>query len=402
MKFNYKARTKEGKLETGVIDASSKESAALLLQKYNVFVTFLKEKVTKESFFKKIKFEAKASKKDLAIFSRQLAVMLESRVPVVQSLSSLAGQTKKNNFKKTILEVSSLVEEGVSLSEAFAHFPKTFDNFYVNLIKSGEVSGKISGALYYISDHLEREHDIISQVRQAMVYPAFTVSILFIVINIIIIFLLPKIEELIKESSSNPPPFTVLTLNFYKFLESFWWVMILILFLFVIFIIFYFRTKKGKKVYDRLSLKVPFLGDILRKVYLTRFCGNVSTLLVAGISINKALQITEDTVNNSVYKEIIGKIGKEVSEGEKISFVLVQYQDYFPSFVIQMIKVGEETGKLDRTLMEVVNFYQKEIKRAIDLALSLLEPMLIIFLGIIVALLAISVFAPLYGALGTI
>jgi len=402
LKFNYQARTREGKIETGIIEASSHEVAVVLLQKYNIFVTSLKEESKTKDFFKNIKFETKVSVKDLAIFSRQLAVMLESRVSVIQSLQSLAIQTNKINFKKIILEISSLVEDGIPLSEAFAHFPKIFDNFYVNLIKSGEMSGKISGALYYISDHLEREHEIASQVRQAMIYPIFTVSVLFITVNIIIIFLIPKIEELIKESNSNPPPFTVITLNFYKFLENFWWAIMFFLFLFAILIFFYFKTKKGKKIYNRLSLKVPFLGDILRNVFLTRFCGNISTLMSSGISINRALKITGDTADSIVYKEIIGEIENKVSEGEKISSVLVKHQDYFPSFVIQMIKVGEETGKLDKTLMEAVIFYEKEIKRSIDLFLALLEPALIIFLGIIVGLLAVSVFVPLYSTIGTI
>lgn len=140
----------------------------------------------------------------------------------------------------------------------------------------------------------------------------------------------------------------------------------------------------------------------MKKVFLTRFCGNISTLMVAGISINRALKITEDTVNNVVYKEIIMAVEKEVSEGERISSALAKHKDYFPSFVIQMIKVGEETGKLDKTLIEVVNFYQKDVKRAVDLFSTLIEPILIIFLGAIVAMLAVSVLAPLYGALGTI
>ena len=202
MKFSYQARTKEGKIETGAIEASSREAALVLLQKYNIFVTSLNEEAGKNAWFQGVVFEKKVSKKDLVVFSRQLAVMLESRVPVIQSLSSLAGQTSKNNFKKVILEISGLVEEGVPLSDAFARFPKIFDNFYVNLIKSGELSGRISQTLYYISEHLERETDIASQVKQAMIYPAFTISVLFIVVNIIIIFLLPKIKELIKESSS--------------------------------------------------------------------------------------------------------------------------------------------------------------------------------------------------------
>jgi len=389
-------------METGVIESSSREAAALLLQKYDIFVTYLEEQEGQEPFFKNIKIEGRVSRKDLAIFFRQLSVMLESRVPVVQSLSSLAVQTRKSNFKKIITEVSSLVQEGTPLSEALSNYPKIFDNFYVNLIKSGEVSGNISGTLNYISEHLERENDIVTQLRQAMIYPIFVVCVLLVVLGIIVVEVMPSIVDLIKETNSNPPFFTVMMLNFYQFLGSYWWSIIIVVFLVVIALVYYFKTKEGRKNYNKISLKIPFLGGLLKKIFLTRFCSNVSTLITAGISINKALSITADTVNNIVYKSIIFEIEKEVSEGEKMSSVMVKHKDYFPPFVVQMIRVGEETGKLSKTLMEVVNFYQKEIKRSIDLFSSLLEPIMIIFLGGIVAMLAISVLSPLYGALGTI
>ena len=389
-------------METGIIEASSKEAAAVLLQKYNIFVTSLQEEVEREPLLKKIKLQTSIPKKDLAIFSRQLAVMLDSRVPVTQSLISLAAQSNRDDFKKVIINVSNLVQEGVSLSEALSRFPQVFNNFYVNLIKSGEASGKMTETLYYIADHLERERDITTQLQQAMVYPIFTLSILFVVLNIIIVFLLPKIEELIRESDVNPPLFTVIMLHFYAFLENSWWIMMAGLVFLIITFIVYFKTPEGKKSYDSLLLKIPFLGNILRKVFLARFCGNISTLISSGVSITTALNISSDTINNSVYKNIISEVEHRVSEGEKISSVLVEHQDYFPPFVIQMIKVGEETGKLDSTLLEIVNFYQKEIKGAIDLFLTLLEPTLIIFLGIIVGILAISVFAPLYSSLGTV
>ncbi|MBI3631504.1 MAG: type II secretion system F family protein [Candidatus Staskawiczbacteria bacterium] len=173
-------------------------------------------------------------------------------------------------------------------------------------------------------------------------------------------------------------------------------------FLLIGFLIYYLRTDKGKKQYDKISLKIPFMGVILQKIFLIRFSENVSTLVSAGLSINKALQITRDTVTNDVYKKIISEVEKDVSEGEKISSVLIKYPEHVPIFVVQMIKVGEETGKLDRTLMEIVNFYQKEVKRAVDTFTALLEPILIVFLGVVVALMAISVLSPLYGALGTI
>ena len=402
MKYLYQARTKEGKIESGTVEASSREAAALLLQKYNIFVTSLKEENTTIGKLQNIRLFEKVSNKDLAIFSRQMAVMLQSRVPVVQSLKSLAVQTKKQGFREKIVKISQLVEEGNSLSEAFGMYPEVFNVFYVSLVKSGEASGKISETLYYLSDHLEREADIGSKVKSAMIYPAFTIGVLFVVGLIIMFFVMPRVADLLKETTSNPPALTMIMLNFYAFLRNYGWILIVAFLGLITFIIYYFSTKEGKKNYDKIILKVPLIKDIFSKLYLIRFAENVSTLIGAGLSINNALKITTDTVENFVYKEILAETEAKVSEGEKMSSVLVKYPEYVPPFVVQMIQVGEDTGHLDKNLMEIVNFYQKEVNRAIEVFTALLEPILIIFLGVIVALMAITVLEPLYGALSTL
>jgi len=402
MKYIYQARSKEGKMETGTVEASSKESAALLLQKYNIFVTSIKEQTPLIFRTESISFLNKVSKKDLAIFSRQLAVMLQSRVPVTQSLKSLAVQTKNPVFKDNILKISQLVEEGNPLSGAFGAFPEVFNIFYVSLIKTGEASGKISESLSYLSEHLEREHDIEAQLRGALIYPAFVIVVLFTIIPIIIFFVMPRLIDLLKETTSEPPAFTRLMIGFYGFLASYGWILLVGFIFLVLFIIYYFTTKQGKIKYDQLSLKVPFFGGFLKKIFLVRFAENISTLIGAGLSINKALEITRDTVGNSVYRNILAETEERVSEGEKISSVFVKYPDYAPPFVVQMIQVGEDTGTLDKNLMEIVTFYNKEIKMAVETFTALLEPVLIIFLGIVVAFLAVSVISPLYGTLSTI
>ncbi len=402
MKYLYQARSKEGKLETGTVEASSKEAAAILLQKYNIFVTSLKERSPLILRTESIGFLNRVSKKDLAIFSRQMAVLMQSRVPVTRSLKSLAIQTKNPGFKDKILKISQMVEEGNPLSEAFSAFPEVFNVFYVSLIKTGEASGKISEALYYLSDHLERESDISSQVTGAMIYPIFVLALLLVVIPMVVFFVMPRLVDLLKVTVTRPPAFTQAMINFYTFLSNYGWIILVGFVLLVLFIIYYFTTKEGKKRYDELSLKAPIIGGFFKKIFLVRFAENVSTLISAGLSINNALKIARDTVGNHVYKNILTETEERVSEGERISSVLVKYPDYAPAFVVQMIQVGEETGTLDKNLMEIVTFYNKELKRAIETFTALLEPVLIIFLGIIVALLAISVIEPLYGAIGTI
>jgi type IV pilus assembly protein PilC len=402
MKYIYQARSKEGKIETGIVEASSKEAAALLLQRYDIFVVSLKEQTPLISRFENISFLNKVSKKELAIFSRQLAVMLQSRVPVNQSLQSLAVQTKNPSFKEKISKVSQLVQEGNSLSEAFETFPETFSSFYVSLIKTGQVSGKISEALFYLSDHLEREHDIASQIKNALIYPIFVICVLVVVIALVILFVMPRLVDLLKQTTAQPPPFTLLMIDFYTFLQHYGWIIIVAFIFLVLFIIYYFTTKEGKKRYDALILKIPFISGFFKKIFLIRFAENLSTLITAGLSINNALKITKDTIENFTYKQIIAETETRVSEGEKISAVLVKYPSYAPPFVVQMIQVGEDTGKLDRNLMEIVNFYEKEVQRAVALFTAMLEPILIIFLGSVVALMAVSVIEPLYGALSTL
>ncbi|MCX6721884.1 MAG: type II secretion system F family protein [Candidatus Staskawiczbacteria bacterium] len=402
MKYIYQARTKEGKTETGTVEASSKESAALLLQKYNIFVTAIKEQSPSILRTGNISFMNKVSKKDLAIFSRQLAIMLQSRVPVIQSLKGLAIQIKNEGFKEKIIKVSQLVEEGSSLSEAMGSFPDAFDAFYTSLIKTGEASGKISESLSYLSDHLERESDISSQIKNAMIYPAFVIIVMLIVIPIAIVFVIPKIVDLLKETTAKPPPFTLMMINFYGFLADYGWIIFAGLFVLLAFIVYYFTTKEGKKKWDEISLQLPVLRGFLKKTFLIRFAENISTLIGSGLSINNALKITSDTVGNAVYKKILAETERRVSQGEKMSSVLVEYPDYAPPFVVQMIQVGEDTGTLDKNLMEIVNFYNKEVQRSVETFTALLEPVLIVILGGAVAFLAISVIEPLYGALGSI
>ncbi len=402
MKYTYQARSEEGKVEAGTVEASSKEAAALILQKYNIYVTSLKEQSPGLSRIKNLHFFEKVTKKDLAIFSRQLAVMMQARVPVTQSLKGLAAQIKKEGFREKILKVSQMIEEGNSLSQAFGTYPDVFNIFYVSLVKTGEASGKISESLYYLSEHLERESDIEGQIKGALIYPIFVVSVLSVVILIVMFVVMPKLVDLLKETTAEPPVFTMIMINFYSWLSRYGWILIAGFLSLVTFIIYYFTTKEGRKRYDRLSLRIPFLGWFLKKVFLMRFAENISTLISSGLSINNALKITKDTVDSEVYKKIISETEERVSEGEKISSVLVKYPDFVPAFVVQMIQVGEETGQLDRNLMEIVNFYQKEVKRAVETFTTMLEPVLIIFLGAVVALLAISVLQPLYGALGTI
>lgn len=401
MKFLYQARTKDGRIEKGTIEASSKDAAAALLQKYNIFAVSIKE-AKSLFFFSRDFFTKKVSKKDLAIFSRQLAVMLNSRVPVVQSLLSLSAQITRSDFREKIIRISELVEEGNNLSEAFAFYPELFDAFYISLLKSGEASGKISESLFYLSDHLEREYDTISKIKGALLYPILVLVVFVAVVAIVFTFVMPKLLAVLREMGSNVPLSTKVLMSFYNFFAGYGWILAIGFVALAGFMVYYFRTEEGRKVYDKQILRMPFIGSFLQKTFTSRFAENLSTLVSAGLSITRSLRITRDTITNTTYKDIVTDTEKGVVEGEKISLILAKYPEQISAFVVQMVKVGEQTGKLDSTLMEVVNFYNKEIERMVNAFMTLLEPILIILLGIAVAILAVSVLSPMYGVLNQI
>ena len=401
MKYNYQARNKEGKVENGTIEASSKEAAASLLQKYNYAVISLKEEITSALSLQNI-FKERISKKELAIFARQLAVMIDAQVPIVQSISSLAAQTVKPGFRDKLARVAELVEEGNNFSEAISNFPDLFDTFFISLIKSGEASGKLSESLIYISDHLERDYDIAAKIRGAMVYPLVILFAFVVVFIIVMTMVMPKLIETLKGIGGQIPFTTTMLIAFYNFFIGYGWIILIAFGVLVFFLGRYIRTKEGRRSFDKLILNIPFLKEFLAKIYLVRFCENLATLIMAGVPINRALNISKKTVGNYIYRKIIGKTERGVSAGEKISSILVKYPEYVEPFIIQMIKVGEQTGKLEKTLMEIVNFYQKEINRTLDAIEVLIEPVLILFLGVAVAILAISVIAPMYSSLNNI
>ncbi len=403
MKFKYQVKDEDGIIQKGKVEASNKKSATEILQKSGLYIVSLEEvrKMDLSLDTLKLKFAGGISKKDIAIFSRQLAVMIESRVSLVQSLLTLASQTPNPKLREALLSIAKSVEEGNPLSEACASYPKIFSLFYVSLLKSGEASGGISESLYYLSDHLEREYNLLSNIKGAMVYPVLVLCVLLVAIIIIIFGVIPPFASILEDIGGEPPFITSLMIGFYSFLRNFGWLVILALIGLISFIIYYVRTDKGKIFFDENIIKTPIIGTFLQKVYLIRFAENISTLIEAGVPITKAINITKEIIGNFTYMQILEEAEKRVLAGEKISSVLVEHPRFIPVFVSQMVKVGENTGQLQKTLKEIVGFYQKEVERGVETFMTLVEPILIIFLGVVVAFLVISVFMPLYSMIGT-
>lgn len=396
MKLNYQARTEDGLVQVGIIEVTSKEEAISLLQKEGLYVTRLEEIERRSFYFQEISFFTRTNKKDVMMFCRQLSLMLKSGVGLVESLKSLAIQTTKVNFREQILKVAVDVEGGVYFSETLAKFPKVFSNFFINIIKSGEASGKLSESLTYLAQHLERDYNLVNKIRSGMIYPAF-ILLTFLGIGVFGVFvILPSFHETLKTFEIELPFASRIVFGFGEFFREWWWAVPLVVIILIIFFWRYSKTKEGKEALGRFSLEIPIIGSVAKKTQLARFTENLSTLILSGLPITQSLEMVSGITGNKVYQQIVLETQEGVRRGENMSVILERHPKYIPNLVTQMVRVGERTGRLDESLMNVADFYQTEINRGIDNLISIVEPILIIVLGGLIALLMVSIIVPIY------
>jgi len=399
MKFNYYARNEDGEIRSGSVEAFSKETAISLLQGNGLFITFLEEAGTSPVFFKRISFFDNVSKKDVVLFSRHLSVLFESDVSLFESLRILADGVKNPVFKEKILKVSENVEGGVPFSDALSAFPKIFSPFYTAMVKSGEATGKMSESLTYLADYLEKAYYLEAKIKGAMIYPLMVCLVAVAVSLAMIFFVFPKLNDVFVESGVELPLATKVIMGSGQFLIHWWWALLLVIIVVVSVLIRYYNSAKGKDFFDAFFLNLPVIGPVLKMIYLARFAENLSTLIIGGIAIGQALEITGNIVGNNVYKDAILKSRDDVRGGEPISSFLIKSPALFPTIFSQMVSVGEKTGTLGKSLTHIVKFYSQEVDRSIDNLLGLLEPLMVVILGIGVAFILISVLMPLYQSM---
>ena len=403
MRFNYQARTSDGEFKKGFVIAPNKKEALSILQDRGLFITSLEENIENPIFKKELHLFHRTSYRDLVVFSRRLSIMVKSRVPLAEALNTLARQTNDYDLRIAINKLAEDVEGGMSLSKALSQYPKYFSKFFVNMVKAGESSGKLSENLTYLADYLERNYHIKGKVKGALFYPIIITITFIAVVNLMIYLILPNLSKALEENVSNLPTVTKMVFGASNFLRR-WNLLLLVLFIGGSFALWYFvtKTKQGQYRLQLLSLKMPLINDLIKKIYLVRFTDNLSTLLSSGLPISQSLQITADLIDNKIYKDIILEARKKVVRGESIGIALTNHPQYIYPLVVQMILVGEKTGTLDSSLKNVVNFYQTDIDSTIDNLTNLIQPLLIIILGGMIGGLAISVFLPLYSTISQI
>lgn len=396
MKFNYKAKNKTGEVQSGVVVAVDQNKAESLLAQNGLAIISM-EAVDESDILEKLNpFGKSVNHKEMVLFSRQLATLISARVPIIQSLRILQDQIEGKYLLSIIGDLISAVENGDSLSNAMSKHADVFGNVYVSLVLSGEVSGSLDKSLMYLADQLEKDYELTSKVKGAMTYPIFVLGALGIVGLLMFKFVLPNLTSVLEQQGGALPPISVALISMTHFINQFWWLIILAVAGVILGVRFYVHTEAGRYQFDKLKIHAPIIGEIFQKIYLARFSRNLSTLVLGGLPIIKALQIVADVVNNKIYHDIIIDTTTKIQGGKSISEGLSNHPE-FPNIVTQMVRVGEQTAQLDDIMGKLASFYEKEVDTKVATLTTLLEPIIMIVLGVGVGVLVAGILMPIYN-----
>lgn len=398
--FNYQAKTREGYVVEGVVDAPSQNLAVDILHGKGYVILSLKAFQRGLVGYNIGDWFSRPKNKDLVVFTRQLSTLIDADMPLSEGLRTLARQVEKPAFRNIISDIAESVEGGSLLSAAIAQYPNLFSQFYVKLVQSGEVSGKLHESLLYLADYVERSQDLNSQLKSALTYPAFIVCSLGAVTILMVTYVLPELLKIFKDAGMTDLPLTTrILISTTDFVNKYRALLFLSLGSIIFLTTFYLRTLDGKIKFDYIKIKIPGIGVIIRNLYLARIAESLSTLMKSGIPILDSLRITADLVGNHVYRDIVLDAENNVKSGGSISSALIKYKE-IPALFSSMIAIGERTGKMDFILDHVSRFYKSESENSIRGISQIIEPALILLLGFGVAVLVSSILLPIYNVVG--
>ncbi len=396
MKFSYKARTKEGELQVGNVDSSSREAALAILLSHSLFVLSL-EPVVENTWLSRIsEFFKRVRMQDLMIFTRQFSTLLGSQVPLSDSLANLYKQTTKPVLKEAIYEIASDIDAGFSLSQSLGRHPGIFSEFYVNMVQSAEVTGRLSEVLNFLADYLEKQTALVSKIKNALTYPVFIIALFVVVVIIMVTMVFPQITPILQESHVALPITTQILLGVSNFMMKWWWTVVIGLVAVVLILVDYFQTNEGKAVLDTIVLKTPILGKMLQKLYVSRFAESARVLIKGGLTIPQAVEISSRVIGSTIYQELLHDAAEQIRKGKLLSQALSAMPE-FPPLVSQLISVGESTGRLEDLLGKINDFYSREVENTVENLVSLIQPILMVVIGVIIAFLFASILLPIYS-----
>ena len=391
--FTYTARDAKGQLQSATVEAPSREEAISQLKKQRLNVIKIDEQTKKKK-------GGKVSMRDIVIFTRQFSTMINSGLPLVQAMGILAEQSENQNLRDITKQVVFDVESGNTVADALRKHPTAFSELYVNMVAAGEAGGILDTILMRLAVFMEKNDALVRKVKGAMIYPGVIMTVAGGAIIVLLVFVIPTFQRMFAEAGIPLPLPTRIVIAMSQGLQKWWWAIGLAIFALVWMIKKYYATQDGKLVIDRLMLKAPVLGDVLRKSAVSRFTRTLGTLIGSGVSILDGLEITAKTAGNRVISDAIMESRASIAGGETISAPLKKSQ-VFPPMVISMINVGEQTGGLDEMLTKIADFYDEEVDAAVSGLLALMEPMMIVFLGIVVGGMVVAMYLPIFDMVST-
>lgn len=401
MLFSYHALDNEGHEREGTIEALSMDVAVSTLQRRNLIVSSI-EPLNKKSVLEiEVAMFKRVSNKDIVILSRQIATLFEAQVSALRIFRLLASEVDNKYLSEIMTQVADDLQGGSPISKAMARHPKAFSAFYVNMVRAGEESGKLSETFGYLADYLDRSYEVVSKAQNALIYPAFVIGVFVVVMALMLTMVIPKISQILIESGQEIPIYTKIVIGMSDFLVDFGIFILIGLIIGGFFAVRYSKTPDGGLFFDRLKLGVPYLGDLYQKLYLSRIADNFSTMLVSGVAVVEAIEITSSVVDSPVYGRVLSETAEAVKGGSSISEALSAHGQV-PGIMVAMIRVGEETGELGSILSTLAKFYQREVSVAVDTLVDLIEPLMIVLLGLGVGTLLASVMVPIYNMAGAI
>jgi type IV pilus assembly protein PilC len=398
--YVYRGRnTRTNESITGERFANSAQVLAAALRREMVAPTSIQEKAGKQFSFNLLR--KRVSQAEVAIFTRQFSVMLDAGLPLVQCIEAIGSQHSNASFKIVLEQVRTDIEGGSSLAAAMAKHPKVFDPLYTNMIAAGETGGILDTILQRLATFIEKIVKLKKALRSAMIYPSVVLSIAAIVVGIILWKVIPVFRTLFEGFNVQLPLMTRMVIAASTFLERFFIFIVIGIGLAIYGIRSYYRTEKGRYVIDRFLLRMPVMGDIVRKIGVARFTRTLATLLSSGVSILEAFEITAATAGNAILEETIRKIGRNIEKGKTISDPMKE-SGFFPPMVVQMVSVGETSGELDNMLVKVADYYEDEVDTVVANLLTIMEPVMLVFLGVVVGGIVISMYMPMFKLIQTL
>jgi type IV pilus assembly protein PilC len=397
MKFKYQAKTKEGETQVGFVEAADRDSATGILASHDLFVLSVVSADGGTTFESIEGFLGRVRRKDLIIFTRQLATLLEARLPLNNALKILYEQTTNQVLKTAISQVTEDIDAGVSFSQAMERQGKIFPDYYVEMVRAAEVTGNLNEVAAFLADYTEKEGDLATKAASALVYPGIVIGLFVIVAFILLTFVYPSLGGVFAENGVSLPWYTQVLLNVGIFLSKWWVAVVVAVAALAALFINYAQTSEGESLLDEAKIRLPIVKKVYLPVIMARFGNSAALLVHGGIPIAQALEIIAHMVGNSVYRDVVHSIAEDVRQGSLLSQSIAKYPQYFAPLVPQMVAVGETTGKIEEMFTRLSGIYTREADQITNNLVDLIQPVLMIGIGLMVGLLFASVLLPLYS-----